>query len=123
MKRSPEGEPSFNPEAEAKKPESAEEKQEAAPEKEKIERQLNPEEVTEFKGEMDEYTEGLRAAVAELRAELEGIKAMSLEWESFERIKEIQNELADLQEQIEGLSDSSTAIEEAGDEAIVKIKE
>jgi uncharacterized protein YukE len=125
MKKYPEGEPTFNPETEAKVPAEVPEDQvpEAAPEKEETERQLSPEEAQEFKGEMDEYTEGLRAAAAELEAELEGLKAMSPEWESFARAKEIQNELTELQEQIEGLADSSAAIEEAGDEAVIKIKE
>lgn len=83
---------------------------------------LNIEEVAEFKGELEEYMEGLKAVLASLEAEFEELKTVSPEWQSFERAKEIQSEIADLKEQIEGLSDSKEAIEEAGKDAIIKIE-
>lgn len=107
-----------------KEPQDKQEAVDATPEKEKVERQLNPEEVVEFKGELDEYVEGLKTRVSELEAELEEIKKTSPEWETFERTKEIQDELAYLKEyDIDDYANSSAAIEEAGDAAIVKIKQ
>lgn len=84
-------------------------------EKEPTERQLNPEEVREFHSEMDEFIDGLRGAIEGLKDELESADS--------ERAEEIRAELEELEEQLEGLTDSSEAIEEAGDDAVIKVKE
>lgn len=99
-----------------------EEPVEIAPKRELVEHQLSPEDVGAFKGEMDEYTVGLQARVDELNAELADLKMKSAEFEQFARYREIQDELAELREQIDGLTDSSEAINEHGDNAIITIK-
>ncbi|MEK7211369.1 MAG: hypothetical protein AAB731_01940 [Patescibacteria group bacterium] len=72
---------------------------------------------------MDEYIVGLRSRVAELEEECENLRKMSPNADQFERMKEINTEIGELQEQIDGLADSSEAIAEAGDNVVITIKE
>ena len=72
---------------------------------------------------MDEYIVGLRSRVAELEEECENLRKMSSNADQFERMKEINTEIGELQEQIDGLADSSEAIAEAGDNVVITIKE
>lgn len=95
---------------------------ETVPERELVERQMSPEEVGVLKGELDEYTAGLQARVEELNAELAELKTRSVEFEQFARYHEIQDELVDLKKQIDGLTDSSEAIDEQGENTVIKIK-
>lgn len=69
---------------------------ETQPERELTERQFSSEEVTEFRGQLDEYVGGLQTRIGELQAEREALRQMSPQALEFARMREIEAELVEL---------------------------
>jgi hypothetical protein len=84
-----------------------------SPEIENPERTLSLEEIEQLGGGMKEYTEGLRVRIEEIRAELADL---SIDPEHAENLR---SEMAELEEQIEGLGDFVSDIEQGNYEEIV----
>lgn len=80
------------------------ETEEEPPELEPDERVLNPEEIGELGSEMNEYTEGLKTRIEEIKAELGGEI-------SEEKGVELESELNELQSEYDGLKAMAQDIE------------
>jgi hypothetical protein len=83
------------------------------PEVESPEKVLSPEEIGELGGDMTEYTDGLRARVEEIKTELEDPTI------DVSRAEILRAEMAELNEQIEGLGEFASDIEQGNYEEII----
>ncbi len=93
--------------------ESSEKTPERVPEKEREEKILAPEEIEQLGQEMHEYIKGLRERINEIKKELE------TETDK-ERKAQLEEELEDLQEQCDGLTEFADDIESGDYEEITE---